>query len=169
MFKKVIIIIAALSLFIFLGLLFLKLNPEKQIMNTQVSKQKDTFLPYKAKFAIYTNGTLRIFTDPRYHNKSKDVYLTLDAPETINVEKENTTWQAFFDTLPMKVNKDCLITGTGQKFCTNSNYQLQFFLNGKKDQDSLSQKINKNDNLLVTYESIDSPSIYAQLEYLNNL
>ena len=48
---------------------------------TQISTTSPTIQPqieavdYKAGFAIFTNGTFRIFTDSKYHNQSADVFI----------------------------------------------------------------------------------------------
>src|SRR3989344_9692600 len=79
----------------------------------------------RASFAIFTNGTFRIFTDSRYHNKSSDVYIEgPDAPNIVFIKKNGITWGDFFGTLPMTLTKDCLITGTQQRFCTDETGSL---------------------------------------------
>src|SRR3989337_644656 len=50
----------------------------------------------KASFAIFTNGTFRIFTASMYHNLSEDVYIQADNPNVVHVKKSNTTWDDFF-------------------------------------------------------------------------
>jgi hypothetical protein len=107
---------------------------------------------FNASFEIYTNGTKRIFTDTKYHNLSKNVYISSPNPGIIYVKGEGVTWTDFFSTLPMKVAKDCLTTGTGQVFCTNETKTLKFFVNGSEDPDALDRKINPNDNLVVKYQ-----------------
>lgn len=46
---------------------------------------------FTASFEIYTNGTKRIFTDPKYHQQSSEVYLTAEMPSTIYIKKEGIT------------------------------------------------------------------------------
>lgn len=107
----------------------------------------------QASFAIFTNGTLREFTDSKYHNQAKDVFIQSDNPNIVRVKKEGITWDDFFKTLPMKLSKDCLLTGTKQTFCTDDNKTLRFFLNGKEDKNVLDKEIGNGDKLLVTYAS----------------
>lgn len=118
----------------------------------------------QATFAIYTNGTLRIFTDPRYHNKSNDVYLEANNPSLIHVKKAGITWGDFFASLPMKVTAECLITGTGQEFCTNDTHRLKFYINTKETPDALSREIQSEDKLLVSYGPTSDPAIKDQLQ-----
>jgi hypothetical protein len=107
---------------------------------------------FTASFEIYTNGTKRIFTDTKYHNLSTNVYISSPNPGTVYVKGGKVTWTDFFSTLPMKLAKDCLTTGTGQVFCTNETKSLKFFINGSEDPDALDREINSNDNLIVKYE-----------------
>lgn len=111
-----------------------------------------TFIEKQATFKIVTNGTVRIFTDKKYHNLSPEVYITSKDPEVIYIKKQNIKWSDFFATLPMKLTKDCLTTGTGQIFCTNSEKSLKFYINGIENKNALDEVINTNDYLLVEYK-----------------
>ena len=76
---------------------------------------------YKARFAIFTNGTKRVFTAPMYHNLSEDVYIEASDPSVVHVKKEGKTWMNFFLTLPFKLDKNCLTTVTNETFCATPN------------------------------------------------
>lgn len=141
---------------------------EKRSENCAGPKANSTEEEIRASFAIYTNGTFRAFSDPRYHNLSEDIYINPSNPNTINVDKPSLTWSDFFNTLPMKLEKDCLTTGTGQTFCTNKTYVIQFFINGAPDPNVLDKKINVKDKLLVTYEALNSPRIKEQIISIPN-
>lgn len=145
------------------------------------SSQKDTIKPasrtsepsstpspheVQATFTIYTNGTLRIFSDPRYHNLSEDVYIQPDNPSIIHVEKAGTTWGVFFDTLPMKLSAECLTTGTGQVFCTNENKSLKFYINRQLKPAALDMQIRDGDQLLVSFGDESQEEIDGQFEEL---
>jgi hypothetical protein len=122
---------------------------------------------HKASFAIYTNGTLRIFTDPKYHNLSSDVFIEATSPNTVNVKKTGITWGDFFKTLPMKLDKNCLITGTGQVFCSNGAGTLKFFINGEKNDDALQEEIKDGSEMLVSFGPKNDPNVTSQLEKLS--
>lgn len=121
---------------------------------------------YTASFAIFTNGTFRIFTSPMYHNLSQDVFIQADNPNIIHVKKEGITWDDFFKTLPFSLKKDCLITGTKQTFCTNANGTLRFYLNGKEDANALDKKITEGDKLLVTYGKENETQLQEQMKQI---
>jgi hypothetical protein len=116
----------------------------------------------KASFAIFTHGTFRVFTAAMYHNLSPDVFIEDSNPNIIHVKKLGLTWDDFFRTLPFKLTKDCLTTGTGQAFCSNSSGSLKFYLNSTQKPDALSQPINHGDQLLITYGNETDQQIELQ-------
>ncbi len=122
----------------------------------------------QASFAIFTNGTFRIFSDERYQNLSKDVYLQNPNPNIVIVKKENITWNDFFKTLPMQLSKDCLITGTKQTFCTGAAGSLKFYINGVEDPNSLDKTIHQNDKLLVSFGDETEEKIQNQFQQIPN-
>lgn len=119
---------------------------------TPSSPQMINDVDISAKFKIITNGTTRIFTDSKYHNLSKDVYITSQNPNTIVVKKSDIKWSDFFKTLPMSLDKTCLVTGTKQTFCTNETGKLHFYINNTETPDALDNPIRNNDFLLVEYK-----------------
>ncbi|MBI2611676.1 hypothetical protein HYW54_02945 [Candidatus Gottesmanbacteria bacterium] len=120
-----------------------------------------------AKFAIYTNDTFRVFTASMYHNLSKDVFIQADSPNIVRVKKEGITWNDFFTTLPFKLTKDCLTTGTKETFCTNQKGSLKFYLNGDATPDLLNSEIQVGDKALITYGNENENQIKEQLNRLN--
>ena len=158
----IIIFIAILSISYFYKSLNNKATPviESQAIDTKINNSVN----YRASFLIYTNGTLRIFTDPKYHNKSAKAFINSNSPNQITVRESGITWRDFFRTLPMKLEESCLITGTGQAFCNNREYSLQFYVNGIKNQKVLDEAINDKDKLLVTYEPENSSRIKKQID-----
>ncbi len=169
MFKKIGILLIVLF---FAGIISLTLSsrsnkkPDETLINKSGAR---TQTEKRASFAIYTNGTLRIFTDSKYHNQSDEVFINPDLPNQVTVLKSGTTWRDFFTTLPMKLEEDCLTTGTGQTFCNNEKYSLQFYINGVKNQKALDEEIKDNDKLLITYESEDSLEIQKQINSISDL
>jgi hypothetical protein len=105
-----------------------------------------------ANFEISTNGTKRIFTDPRYHNLSDIVYIDPKSPNQVVVKTEGITWNDFFATLPMSLNKDCLVTGTKQTYCTGSDGQLKFYTNDISNPNALDLPILDGNSLRVIFD-----------------
>ena len=169
MFKKIgISLIAAFSIgFAFLLILSNSDETKHEILNNQPSAEIP--VEKKALFAIYTNGTFRVFTASMYHNLSDDVFIEPSNPNVVIVNKDGITWRDLFATLPMELDENCLITGTKQTFCSNGQFSLQFYINGKRNQKALDQIINSKDKLLITYESEDSLKIKPQIDSFPDL
>lgn len=129
-----------------------------------VKDEQEVVVDYQASFAIFTNGTRRIFTDQKYHNQSKGAFLQGENPNIVHVKKDTITWDDFFKTLPMQLTKECLVTGTQQTFCTGTNGTLKFYRNGKEDKDALNKVIKNGDQLLVSYGSENENQIQQQLQ-----
>ena len=153
---------------ILLGSLFVLkevVKTEKPDLPAAVEKVKKP-IEKKAYFLIFTNGTRRIFDDPKYHNQSEEIYLEAQAPNKLIVKKEGAKWKDLFATLPMELSKDCLMTGTGQRFCTGETGFLAFYVNGEKIDDMLEREINDGDKLLVSFGSQNEEEIKNQQSQL---
>lgn len=124
---------------------------------------------YKAYFAIYTNGIKRIFTNSMYHNLSENVYIDASNPSIVHVNKPGITWMDFFLTLPMKVEKNCLVTGTKETFCTSQNATLKFYLNGVRNDSLLTTEIKDGDAILISYGEESLEQIKSQLNSVASL
>lgn len=145
----------------------------KEVPPSQTPSPQATATPVavddRAGFAIFTNGTFRIFTAAMYHNRSENVFIQADYPNVIHVKKADTTWNDFFQTLPMKLTKECLTTGTQQTFCTGKNGTLKFYINGTYHKDALDKKINHGDGLLVSFGNESEELIQKQLQQVPNV
>ena len=125
--------------------------PSRQEETVPAATTAPENINYKATFSIITNGTTRIFTDPKYHNQSEDLFIEASNPNTVMVKKNGVTWNDFFKTLPMEITKECLTTGTGQIFCSDETKTLRFFVNDNEDKDALDKEIQNGDSLRVEY------------------
>ena len=158
--KKILLILIPVVA-IFSLVLYLNSTRKKQAPATSPTPTTFEISPTKteekvditASFEIYTNTTKRIFTASMYHNLSEDVYITSDNPSIIHVKKAGVTWADFFATLPMKLSKDCLVTGTKQTFCTGQEGSLRFYINDIENPEALDEIINEDNFLKVTYGS----------------
>ena len=124
---------------------------ELEKITTSSTETVDNAVDYSASFEIYTNGTKRVFSDPRYHNLSDTVFINSEDPNLVRIKRKDVVWSEFFNSLPMELSKDCLVTGTGQEFCTNDTHQLTFTINGTPSPNALDRVINDNDTLVIIY------------------
>lgn len=104
-----------------------------------------------ATFEIHTFGAQRTFNQPMYHNLSEIAYISAEDPGTIKLTQADVTWEDFFSTLPFELTKSCLTTGLGEVFCSDSENQLIFYLNGEQIADVLSRIIRHDDALKIIY------------------
>ena len=166
--KRIMFILVGLIAVFSIGAYIFTISSDNKVSRpssrVKTETSQDEFEERKAAFAIYTNGTFRIFTHSRYHKLSEDVYLTADSPNIVTVAKQGVTWKDFFESLPMKVTKDCLTTGTGQVFCTNETQTLKFYLNGQRDDEALEKEIMDGDRLLISYGNENFEVITSQME-----
>lgn len=117
---------------------------------------------HTASFAIFTNGVFRVFTAPMYHNLSPEVFIENPNPNIIYVKKSNVTYNDFFNTLPFKLTRECLTTGTNEKYCTGEKNKLRFFINGVENPNALDLIIQPNDRLLITFGNLTDAQIKSQ-------
>jgi len=154
---KVVLSLLFLSAMILSACTTAKVDSENSITTSKpspmVSDQSELVqsVDFTARFEIYTQGTKRVFTQPKYHNLSPDLYIEASDPHLIHVKKPNLMWDDFFKTLPFSLTKDCLVTGTKQTFCTSDTEKLRFFLNNQEVPEALDSIIKADDTLQVTY------------------
>ena len=103
-----------------------------------------------------------------YHKRSSEVYLLPDNPQIVYVAREGATWEMFFQTLPMSLTRECLITGTKETFCTSSQGALRFFINGEEDENALARPFAANDRLLIAYGLASELELSHQIQAVPN-
>lgn len=160
---KAIVTIIIVSLVLISAFVFI-LNKQTE---TKIPEQKETAQEQTsstASFAIFTNGTFRVFTAAMYHNLSPDAYIEADNPNIIKIKRAGITWNDFFSTLPFKLTHDCLVTGTKETFCSNNDTTLKFYLNGEKKAQILGEVIRDGDKLLITYGNESDEAIELQIQ-----
>ena len=175
--NKTVIIGIILLITVLLGLTFVsnKQKESKAPLLEQVQQQPTSIseqtlaVDKQASFAIFTNGTFRVFTASMYHRLSPDVYIEASNPNIVKVKKAGVTWNDFFQTLPFSLTKNCLTTGTKETFCTNQNKTLKFYVNGVKTNKLLDKVINDGDKALVSYGEDSERQIQEQIDKLSKL
>lgn len=162
----IVIIVILISFFGFIYFSNKTTVPESSNSTPSESTEKSETLTtdIQASFAIFTNGTFRVFTASMYHNLSQDAYIESDNPNLVHVKKTGTTWNDFFLTLPFKLTSECLTTGTEETFCTGNKGALKFYINGEKNSNALSKEIRYGDKLLITFGSESDAQVKQQIE-----
>src|SRR3989344_2930363 len=150
---KKLVFAALIALLLGIFLFFNQTQSKPHILQqspSPISTIEEERVETKASFTIITGSITRSFTNPKYHQKSADVFITAEDPSIIHVTKIGTTWQDFFDTLPMKLTKDCLTSGDGERLC-NTDGSLKFYLNDIEDKDLLEREIKDGDKALIKF------------------
>jgi len=149
--KKIIFLIV-ISLVIFAFVFFNKSQTQKTSVSSPSPTPQMREVNIKASFTIVTGTITRSFNAEKYHNQSPDVYVENPDPTIVHVTKNGITWDDFFKTLPMKLTKDCLITGDGETLCNGKNDALKFYLNDIQTSDLLDKEIRDGDKALIQYQ-----------------
>ncbi|MBI2039920.1 hypothetical protein HYT18_02510 [Candidatus Microgenomates bacterium] len=105
----------------------------------------------KATFTIITGNITRSFRAEKYHNQSPNVYIQNPDPSVVYVTKKGIRWSDFFNTLPMKLTKECLTTGDGETFCDGKDGSLKFYLNDIETPNLLEEQIKEVDKALIKF------------------
>lgn len=164
-----VVAVVVLALVGWLALRVAHTSPPRQNTSSQESSPSShVSTPVKAAFLIYTNNVKRTFAASMYHRRSSEVYLLPDNPQIVYVTQAGITWGMFFQTLPMSVSPECLITGTKETFCTGSQGALRFFINGEEDNDALERAIAANDRLLISYGLSSELELSHQIQAVPN-
>lgn len=144
-------VISAIAIIILISAFFLFNKPQTPQAPVSAPTPTPEVVNITASFTIITGNITRSFKAEKYHNRSADIYITADDPTLVHVTKKGITWDDFFKTLPMKLTKDCLITGDGETLCDGKEGSLQFFLNDIEDQNLLDKEIKQNDQILIEF------------------
>ncbi len=152
--KKLIIgtvILAAITVGVFLLKPDTAKAPAEITESTENTTQESTETNITASFTIITDTITRNFSNPKYHNQSDDVFIAAPEPNLVHVMKSGIKWSDFFATLPMKLTRDCLITGDDETLCNGQQGMLKFYINDKEDKDLLDKEIKQNDRALIKF------------------
>lgn len=150
--KKIIIIIATIIVLTLGFTLFKQFSTKNTSVSTPSLNPQNEKVDIKASFTVVTGNITRNFSAEKYHNQSPDVYLEKSDPTIVHVTKAGTTWDDFFKTLPMKLTKECLITGDGETLCDGKGGSLKFYINDVETPDLLEKEIKDNDKILINFQ-----------------
>lgn len=165
---KTIVAIIIVSLILVSAFVFISNKQKEMTIEPTSTQEQNQVVDNTASFAIFTNGTFRVFTAAMYHNLSPDAYIEASNPNIIKISKAGITWGDFFSTLPFKLTNDCLITGTKETFCSNKDEVLKFYLNGERKVQILDEVIEDGDELLITYGNESDEAIELQIQSISN-
>lgn len=108
-----------------------------------------------ADFLAVLDGQAFDFNKPQYMSTpykelSENIHLHDFNPFVIHVHSVDATLGDFFESLGMKLEKNCFDTG-GQKFCSTGTKKLQLFVNGKSNEEFESHKPRDLEKIMVFF------------------
>ena len=107
------------------------------------------------------------FTSPAYQFKSNWIHFEGGDGSTIHKHATGVTLEFFFESLGITVNEECFVLPNGRDYCTDSEYQLRFFINGEEVSDIHTHEIEEDDRILISYGATPD-ELRSQLLRLDN-
>ncbi len=86
----------------------------------------------------------------------------------IHRHSEHVKLGFLFKTLKIGLDQDCIVLEDKREFCTNDEFSLKFYINGKKVQDIRDYLIFDGDLILISYGAESEEQIKAQLKALKD-
>jgi len=120
-----------------------------------------------ADFKIDLNGEPLNFANNKYYMKSSFLHLDdnqnkEDASGVLHMHATGVPLWIFFKSIGMDFNKYCITLENKEKFCTDGNKKLKFFVNGKENNDFENYVFNNLDKILISYGSESEEEIKNQ-------
>jgi len=108
------------------------------------------------------------FSAPAYQIKSSWIHFEGRDGSTVHKHATGVTMGYLFDTLKMGLDDQCFVFQDGRSFCTNEDYSLVFYINGKQVPDIRDYEIQDNDRILISYGAETPEELQSQLLELDN-
>lgn len=106
---------------------------------------------WHADFKVVLNGTRVNFGKDKYMVQSRYVHFEGGDGTTIHKHATGVTLAYFFKTIGWKLTDDCLVTDTGESYCTGEGRTLRIIVNGTEIGDP-QYKFKDDDTIEVIYE-----------------
>ena len=108
------------------------------------------------------------FSSPAFQIKSPWIHFEGRDGSTIHKHATGVTLGYLFDSLPVSFDENCFEFQNGRSFCTNEDYELVFFVNGKQMSDIRDYEIMEDDRILISYGTETPEELEAQLLQLES-
>ncbi len=147
---------------------FLGISDDSNHQAPIVSKQAPIVHEHAAILVIIF-GDKFDFSLPAYQLKNNLIRFEGGDGNTIHRLASDVTLDYLFDSLKLKVDDKCFVFQDGRQFCTNKDYALKFFINGKQVNDIRNYESMDNDRILIVYGAETPEEIQQQLSELNTM
>jgi len=108
------------------------------------------------------------FSAPAYQIKSSWIHFEGRDGSTIHKHATGVTLGYLFDTLKIGLDDQCFVFQDGRNFCTNEDYSLVFYINGKQVPDIRDYEIQEDDRVLISYGAETPEELQSQLLELDS-
>ena len=127
-----------------------------------------------AAILVVVDGEQLNFGSPHFQLSSKYIHFENHNPYLIHRHATDVPLEMLFASFGMNITTDCIILNfdesvnlSSNKYCSEKDQSIQFFVNGEKYLPNISQYvIEHNDRILITYG--DNKSISKHLKYLES-
>lgn len=123
----------------------------------------------------HTGILVRIFGDDfpfhevGYQVQSPWIHFENHDGTTIHRHATGVTLAYLFDSLRIELTEECYVFPNGQRFCTNEDYTLRFFIDGVEMDDIRDHIPQEGGRILITYGDESEEEIAAMLSELDNM
>jgi hypothetical protein len=108
------------------------------------------------------------FTKPEFQLQSPFIHLENNNGYVIHRHSKDVTLGYLFETLHLGLKSNCIIFPDGKKYCSDEEYTLKFYINGKKVGDLRDYLIFDGDLILISYGLEKQEEIEQQLAELKS-
>jgi len=98
------------------------------------------------------------------HTHDPYVHLHDNKGTIVHKHKEGVTLWYFLKTIGMELSKTCLTVDTGEKYCTDTNNSLKFFVNGVRNQGIDDYELHDLDRVLISYGPLSDGALQYQIK-----
>ena len=129
-----------------------------------------------ADWKIYINDKQLGFSDKSHMERMRNnqpvssfIHVDSGAPEPektgeiLHMHATGIPLWIFFKSIGMDFNKDCITLENKEKFCSEGNKKLKFFVNGKENNEFENYVFNDLDKILISYGNENEEEIRQQL------
>ena len=118
-----------------------------------------------ADFKVYINGKeIKVYQEKNLEkNKFTHMHPGQDEEDVIHVHATGITLKQFFNTLNIKLSRNCIILEDRKEFCNEKLKTLKYYVNDKINDESPDYEIIDLDKILVSYGNESEEEIKNQL------
>lgn len=160
-FPRLLLIVESL---IIVGLGFALWNVLSVRTDSSIPEETDTHeVHIHADLRVILEGQAIDFNQEKYFERSEAVHFHEGSAPTVHVHEEGVTWEAFFRSLDMGVNRACFTAEDGTQSCSGNGKELRAYVNGVRVEDLATVPVADLQRVLVYFGSPDEQTIQTEI------